>query len=223
MSSADAADYGFKRFRVARACVVCRLRKTKCNGEQPCDRCKAHSAECKYDMIETPAPKRISRTGSTSSLPATTAHEAPSDHGSPADTAAEARAAKRQKRAMIDQIADRRWGDRQPSRSSSALRKSGYVLHHLELYASIDQDEPTEPDMELHTEDGIRAHDQNTGNMQFYGFTSNFNFQHRLAQTIEALRLREQHQHGAHSDRHPVQPPTQRPTRRGDRLSCRKA
>ncbi|GAC77131.1 hypothetical protein PANT_24d00055 [Moesziomyces antarcticus T-34] len=198
MSSADAADYGFKRFRVARACVVCRLRKTKCNGEQPCDRCKAHSAECKYDMIETPAPKRISRTGSTSSLPATTAHEAPSDHGSPADTAAEARAAKRQKRAMIDQIADRRWGDRQPSRSSSALRKSGYVLHHLELYASIDQDEPTEPDMELHTEDGIRAHDQNTGNMQFYGFTSNFNFQHRLAQTIEALRLREQHQHGAH-------------------------
>ncbi|KAJ1021850.1 hypothetical protein NDA16_003613 [Ustilago loliicola] len=213
MSSADAADFGFKRFRVARACVVCRLRKTKCNGEQPCDRCKAHSAECKYETIESPAPKRVSRIGSSSSVPNTGRASrgrgdsnnnnndddgggANSDEDAPADAAAEARAAKRQKRAMIDQIADRRWGDRQPSRSSSNMRKSGYVLHHLELYASIDQDEPTEHDTELHTEDGIRAHDQNTGNMQFYGFTSNFNFQHRLAQTIEALRLREQHQHG---------------------------
>lgn len=95
---------------------------------------------------------------------------------------------------MIDQIADRRWGDRLPSRSSNNTRKSGYVQHHLELYASLDQDE-SDPDPDLHTEDGIRAHDQNTGNMQFYGFTSNFNFQHRLAHTVEALRLREQHQH----------------------------
>ncbi|SPO31373.1 uncharacterized protein UTRI_06503 [Ustilago trichophora] len=205
MSSADAADYGFKRFRVARACVVCRLRKTKCNGEQPCDRCKAHSAECKYETVESPVPKRISRTGSTSSVPNTARasrgrddNDDPiSDDASPADAAAEARAAKRQKRAMIDQIADRRWGDRLPSRSSSNVRKSGYKLHHLELYASIDQDEPTDHDTELHTEDGIRAHDQNTGNMQFYGFTSNFNFQHRLAQTVEALRLREQHQHAS--------------------------
>lgn len=204
MSSADAADYGFKRFRVARACVVCRLRKTKCNGEQPCDRCKAHSAECKYETIESPAPKRVGRTGSASSVPTGSGtsrgrdnnDDPNSDDASATDAAAEARAAKRQRRAMIDQIADRRWGDRQPSRSSSTLRKPGYVLHHLELYDSIDQDEPTEHDTELHTEDGIRAHDQNTGNMQFYGFTSNFNFQHRLAQTIEALRLREQHHHG---------------------------
>ncbi|SAM86395.1 uncharacterized protein UBRO_08871 [Ustilago bromivora] len=213
MSSADAADYGFKRFRVARACFVCRLRKTKCNGEQPCDRCKAHSAECRYETVESPAPKRVSRTGSSSSVPnagrasRVTGENSNNDDGedadsvddAPADAVVEARAAKRQKRAMIDQIADRRWGDRQPSRSSSNRGKSGYVLHHLGLYASIDQDEPTKHHTELHTEDGIRAHDQNTGNMQFCGFTSNFNFQHRLAQTIEALRLREQHQHGLNS------------------------
>ncbi|KAJ9476120.1 Zn(2)-C6 fungal-type domain-containing protein [Pseudozyma hubeiensis] len=211
MSSADAADFGFKRFRVAKACVVCRLRKTKCNGEQPCDRCKAHSAECKYETIESPLPKRIGRTGSNSSIPNTNRSSQPRDnnddansddassaHASAADAAAEARAAKRQKRAMIDQIADRRWGDRLPSRSNSS-RKSGYVQHHLELYASVEQDEPTDHDPDLHTEDGIRAHDQNTGNMQFYGFTSNFNFQHRLAQTVEALRLREQHQHASGS------------------------
>ncbi|SNX88025.1 uncharacterized protein MEPE_06736 [Melanopsichium pennsylvanicum] len=208
MSSADAADYGFKRFRVAKACVVCRLRKTKCNGEQPCDRCKAHLAECKYDTIDSPVPKRVSRTASTSfvsntgraSLARDDNDDPNSDKGSPpVDAAAEARAAKRQRRAMIDQIADRRWGDRQASRSSSNMRKSGYKLHHLELYASIDQEEPNDLETELHTEDGIRAHDQHTGNMQFYGFTSNFNFQHRLAQTVEALRLREQHQHGLHS------------------------
>lgn len=217
MSSADAADYGFKRFRVARACVVCRLRKTKCNGEQPCDRCKAHSAECKYETIESPAPKRVGRTGSSSSIPNAGRSSHPRDShddannsddasgsattsaAAAADAAAEVRAAKRQKRAMIDQIADRRWGDRLPSRSSNNTRKSGYVQHHLELYASVDQDEPTEQDPDLHTEDGIRAHDQNTGNMQFYGFTSNFNFQHRLAQTVEALRLREQHQHASSS------------------------
>ncbi|SPC62141.1 uncharacterized protein UHOD_08871 [Ustilago sp. UG-2017b] len=195
MSSADAADYGFKRFRVARACLVCRLRKTKCNGEQPCDRCKALSAECRYETVESPAPKPVSRTGSSSSVPNAgrasrvtgensnndDREDADSVDDAPADAAVEARAAKRQKRAMIDQIADRRWGDRQPSRSSSNRGKSGYVLHHLGLYASIDQDEPTEHHTELHTEDGISAHDQNTGNMQFYGFTSNFNFQHRLA------------------------------------------
>ncbi|CBQ71528.1 conserved hypothetical protein [Sporisorium reilianum SRZ2] len=207
MSSADAADYGFKRFRVARACVVCRLRKTKCNGEQPCDRCKAHSAECKYETIETPVPKRVSRTGSTSSIPSNGRASHPRDSNDDANSddasataAAEARAAKRQRRAMIDQIADRRWGDRHPAaRSSNSSRKPGYVQHHLELYASVDQDEPADQDTDLHTEDGIRAHDQNTGNMQFYGFTSNFNFQHRLAQTVEALRLREQHQHGGSS------------------------
>ncbi|EST06846.1 hypothetical protein PSEUBRA_003846 [Kalmanozyma brasiliensis GHG001] len=210
MSSADAADYGFKRFRVSKACIVCRLRKTKCNGEQPCDRCKAHSAECKYETIESPAPKRVSRTGSSSSIPNAGRGSQGRDNNddddsddasaaNPADAAAQARAAKRQKRAMIDQIADRRWGDRLPSRSSNNARKSGYVQHHLELYASVDQDEPAGHDTDLHTEDGIRAHDQNTGNMQFYGFTSNFNFQHRLAQTVEALRLREQHQHATSS------------------------
>ncbi len=208
MSSADAADYGFKRFRVSKACIVCRLRKTKCNGEQPCDRCKAHSAECKYETIESPAPKRVSRTGSSSSVPNASRasqgrdnndDENSDDASNTADAAAQARAAKRQKRAMIDQIADRRYSDRLPSRSSNNARKSGYVQHHLELYASVDQDEPAAHDTDLHTEDGIRAHDQNTGNMQFYGFTSNFNFQHRLAQTVEALRLREQHQHGSSS------------------------
>ncbi|TKY87063.1 hypothetical protein EX895_003740 [Sporisorium graminicola] len=205
MSSADAADFGFKRFRVARACVVCRLRKTKCNGEQPCDRCKAHSAECKYETVESPVPKRVSRTGSTSSIPSNARASHPrdsNDDGNSDDASvtasAEARAVKRQKRAMIDQIADRRWGDRHhAARSSNSSRKPGYVQHHLELYASVDQDEPAENDTDLHTEDGIRAHDQNTGNMQFYGFTSNFNFQHRLAQTVEALRLRERHQHAS--------------------------
>ncbi|CDR98598.1 uncharacterized protein SPSC_03759 [Sporisorium scitamineum] len=208
MSSADAADYGFKRFRVARACVVCRLRKTKCNGEQPCDRCKAHSAECKYETIEPPVPKRVSRTGSTSSIPSNGRASHPrgsNDDGNSDDAsataAAEARAAKKRKRAMIDQIADRRWGDRHPAvRSSNSSRKPGYVQHHLELYALVDQDEPADHDTDLQTEDGIRAHDQNTGNMQFYGFTSNFNFQHRLAQTVEALRLREQHQHASSSN-----------------------
>ncbi|PWZ01283.1 hypothetical protein BCV70DRAFT_159417 [Testicularia cyperi] len=199
MSSADAADYGFKRFRVSRACVVCRLRKTKCNGEQPCDRCKAHSAECKYDLAEN-VPRRTSRAGSTgrksserdSAGEAASSSDAAAGSAAATATAATDRPSKRQKRAMIDQMLDQRWGDRSAARGNSALRKSGYVLHHLELYASIDQDEPAEDEPELHTEDGIRAHDANTGNMQFYGFTSNFNFQHRLTQTIEALRLREQ-------------------------------
>ena len=156
MSSAAAADYGFKRFRVSKACVVCRLRKTKCNGEQPCDRCKAHSAECVYETVEAPA-RNPSRTEQGSS-----------------DADPDTRLAKRLK-------------------SGERVRRA--PAKRPVLYDPIDGDDAQDRDEQEGNDmhDGIRAHDQTTGNMQFYGFTSNFNFQHRLSHTIQALRLRDQY------------------------------
>jgi hypothetical protein len=34
--------------RVSRACEVCRKRRTKCNGHNPCQRCRSHGLTCEF-------------------------------------------------------------------------------------------------------------------------------------------------------------------------------
>lgn len=40
------------RKRVAKACNGCNVRRAKCSGGQPCDRCRKASRECKYPALE---------------------------------------------------------------------------------------------------------------------------------------------------------------------------
>ncbi|KAJ5367693.1 hypothetical protein N7541_001634 [Penicillium brevicompactum] len=45
------------RQRSARACLACRQRKRKCDGELPCNTCVGYDYECSYDSVQG-APKR---------------------------------------------------------------------------------------------------------------------------------------------------------------------
>lgn len=41
-----------KRKRVARACSLCRKKKVKCDGKEPCSNCTASKNDCKYDELK---------------------------------------------------------------------------------------------------------------------------------------------------------------------------
>lgn len=43
-----------KRIRVARACDLCRKRKVKCDGKQPCIHCTVYSYKCSYNQGSVP-------------------------------------------------------------------------------------------------------------------------------------------------------------------------
>lgn len=67
------------RKRIANACLACKTRKQKCDGQRPCNICKRRSAECVY--VEQPARSaKRQRTGSryTESLPDENAAHSPS-------------------------------------------------------------------------------------------------------------------------------------------------
>lgn len=42
------SSLGHVRMRVRRACDICKRRKVKCNGQQPCESCTKHRMECSY-------------------------------------------------------------------------------------------------------------------------------------------------------------------------------
>ena len=45
-----------KRSRVTLACQRCKSRKQKCDGNQPCGKCKPHNVECEYIIPQRPMP-----------------------------------------------------------------------------------------------------------------------------------------------------------------------
>lgn len=55
MAAADGEPTKGKRRRAQRACVFCRQRKLRCDGQQPCSTCKAYDQSCDF---QTRAPKR---------------------------------------------------------------------------------------------------------------------------------------------------------------------
>ncbi|PWN52091.1 hypothetical protein IE53DRAFT_367497 [Violaceomyces palustris] len=186
MSSA-AADFGFRRMRVAKACVVCRMRKTKCNGEQPCDGCRSHGATCTY----APPTNRQSRQSSDRAV--SSAHGSSPSDSPGANPSGNDREGSED---LVDRPRKRAQTNDGPSSSYSAAagsrsRPGKSMAERLAAQQQADEC------AKVNEDDGIRAHDETTGNMQFYGFTSNFNFQHRLLQTIQSLKLREQFQDGA--------------------------
>ncbi|KAI8981687.1 hypothetical protein BDF20DRAFT_818191, partial [Mycotypha africana] len=42
---------GSKRVKISRACDECRKRKVKCDGAQPCGRCKKSNTECVFAKL----------------------------------------------------------------------------------------------------------------------------------------------------------------------------
>ncbi|PYI02738.1 hypothetical protein BO78DRAFT_463801 [Aspergillus sclerotiicarbonarius CBS 121057] len=71
-STTDPSDPSRGISRVSRACDRCRLRKVRCDGHQPCARCKEHNSGCIYRLgksrIRPPARKlRPSRPAASSS------------------------------------------------------------------------------------------------------------------------------------------------------------
>lgn len=52
------------RLRVRKACVVCKKRKVKCDGETPCSNCIKHKQECHYDYTTLKKRSRYSKNGS---------------------------------------------------------------------------------------------------------------------------------------------------------------
>ena len=57
-----------KRSHINRACEACRLRKTKCNGRQPCKGCQSHAVQCIYRTGN--ARKKKKTVPQTTELPA---------------------------------------------------------------------------------------------------------------------------------------------------------
>lgn len=49
--------------KVTRACDICKARKAKCSGEQPCRTCDRRGLDCRYDAVyargKAPAPRRV--------------------------------------------------------------------------------------------------------------------------------------------------------------------
>uniref|UniRef100_A0A060T9N2 ARAD1B00462p n=1 Tax=Blastobotrys adeninivorans TaxID=409370 RepID=A0A060T9N2_BLAAD len=58
------------RIRVARACVRCKTKKTKCDGQTPCGACKKYGLRCEY------GPAVSAARGSDSSIPSSSASSA---------------------------------------------------------------------------------------------------------------------------------------------------
>jgi hypothetical protein len=51
--------------KVTRACDICKAKKAKCSGEQPCRTCNRRGLECRYNAVyargKAPAPRRVTR------------------------------------------------------------------------------------------------------------------------------------------------------------------
>jgi len=52
MSTDDQSPPPIKRQKIKKACDICRSRKIKCDGEQPCAKCQNSGAECSYTYVE---------------------------------------------------------------------------------------------------------------------------------------------------------------------------
>lgn len=52
-----------QKSKVTRACDICKAKKAKCSGEQPCATCDRRGLDCRYDAIyargRAPAPRRV--------------------------------------------------------------------------------------------------------------------------------------------------------------------
>ncbi|SCW03116.1 LAFE_0G03290g1_1 [Lachancea fermentati] len=62
-----------KRLRVSRACDVCRLKKVRCDGRQPCIHCTVYSYDCTYNPLHR--SRKRSKAASQASRAATTAKQ----------------------------------------------------------------------------------------------------------------------------------------------------
>jgi hypothetical protein len=58
----EASHYRTKS-KVTRACDICKSKKAKCSGEQPCATCDRRGLDCRYDAVyargKAPAPRRV--------------------------------------------------------------------------------------------------------------------------------------------------------------------
>ncbi|CEJ03113.1 hypothetical protein RMCBS344292_17102 [Rhizopus microsporus] len=46
--SCSTSDFPLKRHKVSKACEVCRAKKMRCDGKNPCQRCESNKATCTY-------------------------------------------------------------------------------------------------------------------------------------------------------------------------------
>ncbi|KAI5956548.1 hypothetical protein KGF54_001023 [Candida jiufengensis] len=56
---------GEKRVRVKLACDFCKKRKSKCNGENPCQKCADKNRQCVYTLVQKPRKKRETKPNNT--------------------------------------------------------------------------------------------------------------------------------------------------------------
>ncbi|CAI5088507.1 CPS_HP_G0123100.mRNA.1.CDS.1 [Saccharomyces cerevisiae] len=57
-STAASKENGKGRLRVQKACELCKKRKVKCDGNNPCLNCSKHQKECRYDFKATNRKRR---------------------------------------------------------------------------------------------------------------------------------------------------------------------
>ncbi|KAI8391447.1 uncharacterized protein BYT42DRAFT_610678 [Radiomyces spectabilis] len=82
--SCSGEDFPLKRYKVPKACNICRAKKMRCDGKLPCSRCKQNKYPCNYDGNTTknrPTVKKASLNGNT-----TMTTTASNDRTSPEDT-----------------------------------------------------------------------------------------------------------------------------------------
>ncbi|CAO3613351.1 unnamed protein product [Cunninghamella echinulata] len=60
--SSSSTDYPLKRKKVTKACQGCRIKKMKCDGFQPCQRCKKDKKHCKYEPSPSLSSFKTNRT-----------------------------------------------------------------------------------------------------------------------------------------------------------------
>jgi hypothetical protein len=63
----DADDLPGLRYKrkVTRACDLCKAKRSKCSGEQPCEKCNRRGLQCRYEAVysrgKAPTPRRVER------------------------------------------------------------------------------------------------------------------------------------------------------------------
>ncbi|KAJ8110577.1 hypothetical protein OPT61_g6616 [Boeremia exigua] len=87
----DGVQYRQKA-KVTRACDICKAKKAKCSGEQPCGTCNRRGLDCRYDAAyargKAPAPRRVRQSvvniSASHSMPVQSADAAPPARTPPA-------------------------------------------------------------------------------------------------------------------------------------------
>lgn len=71
-SATPQASNARQKTKVTRACDICKSKKSKCSGEQPCDTCNRRGLLCQYEAIylrgKAPPPRRIESLDHTAAL-----------------------------------------------------------------------------------------------------------------------------------------------------------